>query len=184
MYSRGERIRYQPQDCTLCGKVHKPVILDAEKYYQWIVRNVSIQDAFPEMSAEEREILISGTCPECWKELFDRCGDEELELGKDTKSKPMTEKEMRERQDKLNAALELQRVREEYKWDQRDLEQREKDLEALEKKEEEERIDALEDYYAEMEASERQEEIEGVHDDEWFQNQICRNPFDSSYISF
>ena len=29
-----------------------------------------IQDALPELSADERELLISGTCNECWQQLF------------------------------------------------------------------------------------------------------------------
>lgn len=29
-----------------------------------------VQDAFPELSAPEREQLISGTHPECWDEMF------------------------------------------------------------------------------------------------------------------
>ena len=35
-----------------------------------------IQDAFPELSKEDRERLITGICPKCWKELF---GDEDEE---------------------------------------------------------------------------------------------------------
>lgn len=29
-----------------------------------------IQDAFPDLPAEDREFLISGLCPECWNKLF------------------------------------------------------------------------------------------------------------------
>ena len=29
-----------------------------------------IQDAFPNMSADHREMLISGTCPVCWDKMF------------------------------------------------------------------------------------------------------------------
>lgn len=32
-----------------------------------------IQDAMPYLSADERELLISGTCGECWKEMFGDC---------------------------------------------------------------------------------------------------------------
>ncbi len=28
------------------------------------------QRAFPDLPKEQREFLISGTCPECWKDLF------------------------------------------------------------------------------------------------------------------
>lgn len=30
-----------------------------------------IQDIFPYLSDEERELLISHTCPDCWKRLFE-----------------------------------------------------------------------------------------------------------------
>ena len=30
------------------------------------------QDAFPYLTAEQREIIISGTCPECWQAIFSK----------------------------------------------------------------------------------------------------------------
>lgn len=33
-------------------------------------RGAHIQDAFPRLPPEDREILISGTCPKCWNEIF------------------------------------------------------------------------------------------------------------------
>lgn len=29
-----------------------------------------IQDIFPELSADARELLITGTCPACWRKMF------------------------------------------------------------------------------------------------------------------
>jgi hypothetical protein len=29
-----------------------------------------IQDAMPELSADERQLLISGTCGKCWDKMF------------------------------------------------------------------------------------------------------------------
>ena len=80
MKERKGRIRFQPHDCVVCGKVHDPIILDAEKFYRW-KSGECIQDVFPdsEMTKEQREILISGTCPECWDVLFPK-EDEEVEL--------------------------------------------------------------------------------------------------------
>ena len=77
--TRNGRIRFQPHDCVVCGKRHDPVILDAEKYYRWKKAGECIQDVFPEMTKDQLEILISGTCPECWDELFGRCEDEDRE---------------------------------------------------------------------------------------------------------
>ena len=157
--TRNARIRFQPHDCVVCGKIHEPVILDAEKYYRW-KDGECIQDVFPEMTKEQREILISGTCPECWDALFPE-EDEEVELeDTDPSEIPHTaleaERMERDKMDKINAGLELIRVREEYKWDQRELEQRAKDMDAMEKEDEELRQRELEEWY---EAVEEQNEF-------------------------
>ena len=154
-YERGERIRFQPHDCTVCGKIHEPVILDAEKFYRW-KGGECIQDVFPEMTKDQREILISGTCPECFKELCSRCAEEDLELeNTDPSEIPHSgieaERMERDRMDKINAGLELIRVREEYKWDQRELEQRAKDEAALDALEEEQRQKELEEWQESVE---------------------------------
>ena len=35
-----------------------------------------IQDIFPYLTSEERELLLSHTCPDCWKRLFGGEDDE------------------------------------------------------------------------------------------------------------
>ena len=152
--TRNGRIRFQPHDCVVCGRIHEPVILDAEKYYRWKKGGECIQDVFPdsEMTKDQREILISGTCPECWDVLFGRCEDEDLELENTPKNEiPTTAAEAEEMQrkqmDRINAAVELMRVRDEYEWDLRDLQQRAKDVEEMERKDEEQRQKELEDWY-------------------------------------
>ena len=37
------------------------------------------QDAFPFLSPEDREQIISGTHPKCWQEMFGSCEDEDDE---------------------------------------------------------------------------------------------------------
>lgn len=54
--------------CVVCNKSSE-VELDREQYEQW-QSGMHVQAAFPEMSAEDREILISGTHPECWDILW------------------------------------------------------------------------------------------------------------------
>lgn len=149
--TRKNRIRFQPHDCVVCGRIHEPVVLDAEKYYRW-KGGERIQDVFTEMTEDQREILISGTCPECWDELFGRCEDEDLELEDTPKNEiPTTgaeaERMQREQMDRMNAAVELMRVRDEYEWDLRDLQQRAKDVEEMERRDEEQRQKELEDWY-------------------------------------
>ena len=55
--------------CRMCSKQH---IFDLPKVnvQSWLDRNMLIQNAFPKLSREERELLISGTCGKCFTELF------------------------------------------------------------------------------------------------------------------
>lgn len=54
--------------CECCG-TKKVYHLRPERVLAW--RNgMLIQDALPELSAEDREFLISGLCPDCWKALL------------------------------------------------------------------------------------------------------------------
>lgn len=57
--------------CPCCYEINS-VECTKEQFTLWC-RGVHIQDAMPHLSVDEREILISGTCPECWGEIF---GDE------------------------------------------------------------------------------------------------------------
>jgi hypothetical protein len=51
---------------VFCGKEHV-AHLDPEKVRRWQAGE-KIQNVWPEMSADDRETLISGTCPDCWNE--------------------------------------------------------------------------------------------------------------------
>jgi hypothetical protein len=51
--------------------------LDREAVENWQAGE-NIQSVFPDMSLADREIMISGTHPECWDKLFaEREGDDE-----------------------------------------------------------------------------------------------------------
>lgn len=58
------------RDCPMCGTKHF-VIVPSEAYYKWINKDMYIQDAFPNLSATEREQLLSGLCPRCQDKVFD-----------------------------------------------------------------------------------------------------------------
>jgi hypothetical protein len=45
-------------------------ILDETEYQRLIINNEYIQDVFPLLGKEEREMMISGTHPKCWIEMF------------------------------------------------------------------------------------------------------------------
>lgn len=61
--------------CPNCG-AYKTLLVNKNAYRAWRHGEMLIQDAFPELSKEDRERLITGICPKCWKELF---GDEDEE---------------------------------------------------------------------------------------------------------
>ena len=52
----------------MCDTVHD-LTVNVEGFVNWQSGKL-IQDALPELSAGERELLISGTCDECWQRLF------------------------------------------------------------------------------------------------------------------
>lgn len=54
--------------CPECGR-RSEVELDDVAYLVWM-NGRHVQDAFPEMSLEQRELLITGTHPECWEKIF------------------------------------------------------------------------------------------------------------------
>ena len=60
--------------CPFCGRTNEVAANEAD-YLDW-QDGVLVQDAFPYLSADEREMLISGICPACWASSF---GDEDEE---------------------------------------------------------------------------------------------------------
>lgn len=55
-----------------CKHCREPYIvpITEQEYLNWIKKKTFVQDEFPELSAGERELLISQTCDECWNKLF------------------------------------------------------------------------------------------------------------------
>ena len=54
--------------CPFCGKGNFIEVNDAD-YDDWQDGELA-QVAFPYLSADEREMLISGICPTCWDRMF------------------------------------------------------------------------------------------------------------------
>jgi hypothetical protein len=54
--------------CVHC-KESNQFRLNFDHYQQWR-SGVYVQDIFTHLSIDERELLISGTHPECWNEVF------------------------------------------------------------------------------------------------------------------
>ena len=62
--------------CLGCGKTHE-IEVKAEDHQRWQAGEHA-QHAFPYLDADQRELLISGTCKECWDEMFPPEDDDEL----------------------------------------------------------------------------------------------------------
>ena len=54
--------------CIVCG-ARSEMVVPLDNYIEW-TKGTLIQDAFPDMDADSRELLKTGTHPECWDELF------------------------------------------------------------------------------------------------------------------
>lgn len=55
--------------CFNCGKeVELPIT--QTQVDNWHKKGTLIQREFPELSASQREMLLTEICPECWDEIF------------------------------------------------------------------------------------------------------------------
>jgi hypothetical protein len=70
-----DTIVVKTKTCTVCGE-YEVWSLDRQAVTKW-QEGEYIQNAFPDMSAEDRELLISGTHPACWNKLFPREDEDE-----------------------------------------------------------------------------------------------------------
>lgn len=55
-------------ECRMCNSEH--VITVSKEAYEKHKNGAHVQDAFPTLNANQRELLISGTCPTCWDKIF------------------------------------------------------------------------------------------------------------------
>lgn len=61
-------IKVETTPCIACQKRSEMVVSEAG--WAAFMKGALVQQAFPEMSADQRELLISGTHPKCWDEMF------------------------------------------------------------------------------------------------------------------
>lgn len=54
--------------CPFCGKKTEIQIEEAQ-YFNWL-SGAMVQDAFPTLSATDREVLLTGMCPKCQDSIF------------------------------------------------------------------------------------------------------------------
>jgi hypothetical protein len=71
----GEPIDVITPPCPMCRQTHV-VTVDSDDL-QKNLDGAHVQDAFPYLSSDDREMLISGTDPECWDKMFEGMDDDE-----------------------------------------------------------------------------------------------------------
>ena len=54
--------------CPVCGKLNH-VVVEESDFVAW-QHGTLVQDAFPYLSADERELFVSGICSDCWNKMF------------------------------------------------------------------------------------------------------------------
>lgn len=55
--------------CPFCGK-ESAIVVKSVDYIKWASFDAQAQDAFPYLSANERESIMTGICAKCWDSLF------------------------------------------------------------------------------------------------------------------
>lgn len=54
--------------CPVDGRLHAVIV--SERSWDAFVLDTPIQEAFPDLDADDREFLLSGTTPSEWNEIF------------------------------------------------------------------------------------------------------------------
>lgn len=54
--------------CPFCGCINEVAVYE-DDYIKWR-KGASAQKSFPYLTPNEREIIISGICPDCWDKMF------------------------------------------------------------------------------------------------------------------
>ena len=62
--------------CKRCGVLYT-ILADREDVASWIMGTGYIQNVLAYLSASERELLLSGTCDNCWNQMFPKVDNDE-----------------------------------------------------------------------------------------------------------
>lgn len=65
----------QTNPCPMCGDTIQ-IEVPSDGFTAWKCLGVPIQVAMPSLTVDQRERLISGTCPVCWDKMFPEEDDE------------------------------------------------------------------------------------------------------------
>jgi hypothetical protein len=56
--------------------VNHSIAMMSQGWYDWMMRDMYIQDAFPFLTAQEREFLLTGLTPTEWTQIFSTANGE------------------------------------------------------------------------------------------------------------
>jgi hypothetical protein len=71
----GLPITIQTNACIYCGK--SSLVQMTRVDYMWFNSGLMAQEALPKWTADQRELLISGTHPECWAHMFSELDEDD-----------------------------------------------------------------------------------------------------------
>ena len=63
------KVKVQTRPCMVCGQ-HSELTVDKAAYERWALHGELIQVAMPDMTTDERELLMTGTHSECWDNMI------------------------------------------------------------------------------------------------------------------
>lgn len=69
MTTTNDTITVITASCIHCGKRSR-LTVDAERYGRWHDRELTLSEAFPDLSLGEKELLMTGIHDECWDIMF------------------------------------------------------------------------------------------------------------------
>ena len=64
------------KQCTVCGSRGRVFDVDALGFTLWQTGLEEIQDALPELTKDERELLMTGIHAHCWEQMWKGNADE------------------------------------------------------------------------------------------------------------
>jgi hypothetical protein len=63
------RLKIIRNTCLHCREENR-IYVEPNDYLDWLSRARFVQDIWPTLSQQHRELIISGSHPECWNEMF------------------------------------------------------------------------------------------------------------------
>ncbi len=74
----GDKVELTTIPCPYCEKV-STVIVKEEDWRKWLDGKNFIQDAFPDLPPEQRELFLTGICGECYAKMSEDLDEDEKE---------------------------------------------------------------------------------------------------------